>query len=279
MNTRAVFTIMLVFFVGFVGVVFMVQKANAPVIREIQENQLMVLDALAQMERQSGGAEGGVGIGPSARLDARLASLERKVDKILAIFEDVAKRDSAQAQRPPSEDFDKEYEIPLDGSPILGRKDAPITIVEFMDFQCPYCARFHPTLLEVYNAYPDKVKLVMKNFPLSFHKQARPAARAAMAAGEQGKYWEMADMLLLNFRNLSDEAIEGYAEKVGLDMKKFRKDLEERQDEWDAIIAADQELGQKVDVRGTPSFYLNGRKTQARTLEAYKAEIDKILAQ
>ena len=117
----------------------------------------------------------------------------------------------------------------------------------------------------------------MKNFPLNFHPQARPAAKAAFAALEQGKYYEMADMILENARELNDAKYKEFAEKLGLDVAQFEKDLKEKDAAYEAMIQKDMELGDKVDVRGTPTFYLNNKKTMARSVETFKKEIDEIL--
>ena len=117
----------------------------------------------------------------------------------------------------------------------------------------------------------------MKHFPLGFHKQAMPAGKASLAAGEQGKYWEMAEMILQNSRGLTPEKFEGFAKEIGLKVKQFKKDLEEKDAEYTKIIKGDMALGRKIGVRGTPTFFINGRKTRARNLDGYKQEIDKIL--
>lgn len=112
---------------------------------------------------------------------AKLSVIETNQDEMLKFFR----------RGRPKVDFNKVHNLPVGSSPVKGKLDARVTITEFSDFQCPYCGQIQPTLKKVLEAYPDNVKLVYKNFPLSFHKQARNAARAAHAAGEQGKYWEM----------------------------------------------------------------------------------------
>jgi len=103
-----------------------------------------------------------------------------------------------QPQQPPAEDMNKVYTIPEGVSPILGNRNAPVTIVEFSDFQCPFCARFYSAIKDVMAAYPGRVRVMVKNFPLPFHPNARPAAKLAMAANEQGKFQGMMEALLAN---------------------------------------------------------------------------------
>lgn len=205
-------------------------------------------------------------------LQRRVAVLESK-----AAAGGLANAPQREAQRPPEEDYSKPYEIPVAHSYVRGPKDAPVTITEFVDFQCPFCARFHPPILETLNAYPKEVNYVLKNFPLSFHPQAKPASKAAMAAGEQGKYWEMVDLILKDNSRLSEERFLEFAKELDLNMDKFKKDLKDKDAEWDKLIDADMMLGGQVDVRGTPTFYINGRKTMARDAASLKREIDAIL--
>src|SRR5262249_8209085 len=138
------------------------------------------------------------GGGNNDQVMAQLAAIENKLNTLQA-------RPAVPSMpQPPAEDFNKVYTIDIGQSPIDGKKDAPVTIVEFSDFQCPFCARFWPPVKDVLKAYPDKVKLVIKNFPLSFHPNARPAAKLALAANEQGKYYEMVDLLLQNGGDVSE---------------------------------------------------------------------------
>ncbi len=181
-------------------------------------------------------------------------------------------------QQPPAEDMNKVYAIDPGVSSILGKKDAPVTIVEFSDFQCPFCARFYPVVKDVLAAYPDKVRVIIKNFPLPFHPNARPAAKLAMAANEQGKFQGMMESLLANGGDVSDAKIKEYAQNLGLDYNKLMADYKNKDAQWEKQIQDDMQLGGSVDVRGTPTFYLNGRKTNSRDLSSFKAEIDAILA-
>lgn len=131
--------------------------------------------------------------------------------------------------------------------------------------------------MDILKAYPGKVRYIAKHFPLPMHGQARPAAKAAFAAGEQGKYWEMFELLLEHGASLNEEKFREFAVQLGLAAEKFMKDYQEKSAQWEQAISDDMTLGRQVDVRGTPTFYLNGRKTTARDFETWKAEVERIL--
>lgn len=194
---------------------------------------------------------------------AKLTALETKVQNV---------------QAPPSRpqiDYNTVQNLPIDKSVIKGDQAGPVTIVEFSDFQCPYCSRLQPTLKDVMKAYPKGVKLVYKHFPLSFHKQAKNAAKAAESAREQGKFWEMHDLIYENFNKLTDQSYDEFAAKLGLDMAKFKADY--ASNKYDKLIQDDINLGRKVGVTGTPSLFMNGKRMQGRSLDDFKAGIDKLL--
>lgn len=254
----------------FIGVAITVQQSNSPLMRRFVAQQDEILSLQRKLDRQAGAPAANAG---------DLAVLSTKVDTILAILKPIQQMQQAQQaqQAPPSDEYTKVHNIDLTGAPVKGKKDAVVTIVEFMDFQCPYCARFHPAVNEVLAAYPDKVNYVLKNYPLSFHPNARPAAKAALAAGEQGKYYEMAELLLKNNQDLTEEKFKELAKELGLKVDKFAKDLKDKNAEWEKIIEADMKQAAQVDVRGTPTYFINGRKTMARDLAGYKKEIEEIL--
>jgi protein-disulfide isomerase len=168
------------------------------------------------------------------------------------------------------------YRADILGAPIQGAKDALVTIVEYSDFQCPFCARVEPTLDQVLKAYAGKVRLAWHNLPLPFHDMAKPAAVAAMAAHQQGKFWAMHDLLFKNQANLGEEAMEGYAKQIGLNMAKFKAALTDERlaKAVDAEIAA----GGKIGVRGTPAFFINGTfLSGAQPFERFQERIDEEL--
>ncbi len=166
-----------------------------------------------------------------------------------------------------------------------GMPTARVTVEEFSDFQCPACGGFEPGLRRVMNDYKDRVQFVFRNFPLQMHKYAFLAARAAEAAGQQGKFWEMHDMLYDNQKEWSDSMeprvqFDSYATRVGLDVQRFKADME-RQDLAERI-KADLLRGNSLGVKGTPTVYLNGRELvpgQLITEEILRREIEAGLAQ
>jgi len=163
-------------------------------------------------------------------------------------------------------------QLEIGDSPVKGNPEAPVTIVVFSDFQCPYCAKLLPELQQVEKLYPTQVKVVFKHFPLSMHQYARKAAAAAIAAGRQGKFWEMHDQLFASYNRLTDARVEEIASTLQLDLEQFRKDWQDPQNEQ--IIQRDQQLGQQAMVRGTPTVFINGRLLQDRSLGGFRRLIE-----
>jgi protein-disulfide isomerase len=172
-------------------------------------------------------------------------------------------------------DLDK---LSIGDAPTKGPKDAPVTIMAFSDFQCPYCDRGGKNMMEAVEKYDDKVRVVFKHYPLPFHKQAPDAAKAAMAAGEQGKFWEMHDLLFDNQRRLKEDGLyEELAKELGLNVSKFKKDM--KKSEYQATIDQDMKQGQQVGVRGTPAFFINGtRIVGAQPTAKFESEIKEALS-
>ena len=204
--------------------------------------------------------------------DARLRAIEARQDSILAMLKTIESQSEFVALRvgwrPPRDTTPKD--IPLAGSFSTGPANAALTLVEFSDFQCPYCARLAPVLDSVARAFPQDVRLVFKNFPLSFHAQARAAAAAAIAAGNQGKFFEFRERVMPQFRNLNDALYLAVAEELGLDMERFRREMV-LTNEVQARLDADIELGRQVGVEGTPTVFANGRLVQERSFEYFAA--------
>jgi protein-disulfide isomerase len=167
---------------------------------------------------------------------------------------------------------DTKIDFKIDASKVRGSPMAPITLVEFSDFQCPYCAAAHPELERVVREHEGRVKLVFKHYPLPSHTRAPYAARAAEAAARQGKFWEMADQLFANQRALEDADLMRYAEAIGLDMERFRADY--ASEAVAQAVTADRTEGEKAKIEGTPTLYVNGRKLEEpfKALPAYLAE-------
>lgn len=150
--------------------------------------------------------------------------------------------------------------VDVGSSPSKGPKNAKITIFEFSDFQCPYCARSQSTLAQLEERHKGNLRIVFKNLPLDFHQKAKPAARAALAAGKQGKFWEYKSKLMasLNEWNGGDEnaLFKKYAKELGLKVGKFEKDLSNPA--FDKQIENDMAAAAKIGARGTPTFVVNG---------------------
>jgi protein-disulfide isomerase len=169
------------------------------------------------------------------------------------------------------------FQVDVDGQPRRGAVDAPIQIVEFSDFQCPYCKVGAETITQVEARYGDQVSVVFRNFPLPMHREAKPAAEASECANDQGKFWEYHDQLFANPRALTKENLITYAGTVGLDLPKFTECIESGVHA--ASVEDDVHDGEKVAMSGTPGFYVNGRMLGgAQPLEAFAKVIDEELA-
>jgi protein-disulfide isomerase len=162
--------------------------------------------------------------------------------------------------------------------PAYGPADAKVTIVEFSDFQCPYCTQAAAAFTELKAKYGDRVRFVFHQYPLPMHQQAHVAAQAALAAHAQGKFWEFHDKLFANQRALSREDLEKYAEELGLDMKAFKAALDD--ETYKETVDAEIALGQEVFVEGTPTMFINGvRVANATDAAAIGAELEKALGE
>jgi protein-disulfide isomerase len=160
--------------------------------------------------------------------------------------------------------------------PAKGPPNAPITVVEFSDFECPYCVRAEPTVRQVLDTYGEKVRLVFKDFPLPNHARAPKAAEAAHCAGAQGKYWEMHEKLFASGGKLDVADLKAHAREVGVDGAKFDQCLDSG--EKASLVAANKKAGEEVGVTGTPAFFVNGRLISgAQPFEEFKKLIDKEL--
>ncbi|HTP24747.1 MAG TPA: thioredoxin domain-containing protein [Anaeromyxobacteraceae bacterium] len=181
--------------------------------------------------------------------------------------------ESAAAARPA-----EKVAVPLrTDDPIQGKAKAPVTVVIFSDFQCPFCGRAVPAVKAIESAYPNEVRVAFKHFPLPFHPNAMPAALAAEAARAQGgaaKFWAMHDKLFGNQQALSDSTYEQYARELGLNLTRFRQDLADPQ--LRARVEQDTALAQKVGVNGTPTFVVNGERVVGS--DGLRAAVDKQLA-
>ncbi|HEY6880105.1 MAG TPA: thioredoxin domain-containing protein [Polyangiales bacterium] len=160
--------------------------------------------------------------------------------------------------------------------PAFGPADAKVTIVEFSDFQCPFCSRAADAAHKVKEKYGDKVRFVFRQFPLSFHKDAHTAAEASLAANAQGKFWPFHDKLFANQQKLDRASLEGYAKEVGLNVPSFKKALDSK--EFAATVDGELKMGEEVAVQGTPTMFLNGARVADPTnFEKLSADIEEAL--
>ena len=162
-------------------------------------------------------------------------------------------------------------------SPAQGPANAPIELVEFSDFQCPFCYRSFPTVKQVMETYSGKVRFVYRNYPLPNHPNARPAAEAAQCANEQGQFWPYHDRLFANQSKLSDSDLKASAAALGLDAGRFNACLDSHK--YQARVEADTKAGNEAGVNGTPAFFINGRLLSgAQPFDEFKKIIDEELA-
>ena len=166
--------------------------------------------------------------------------------------------------------------LDLSRAPVRGQPQAPITIIEFSDLQCPFCARVTPTLRELMKQYPDQVRWVFKNFPLDFHADSPLAHSAVLAAGRQGKFWEMHDLIFANQHNLKRDNLLAEARSLNLDLVRFTADLDSA--DIKKQLEADKKEGEGLGINGTPSFLINGKPfSGALPLEQFQAAINNAL--
>ncbi len=166
---------------------------------------------------------------------------------------------------------------------VKGTSNAPVTLIEYTDFQCPACGAYYPILQQLSEEMGDRLRVVIRHYPLvQIHKNALPAARAAEAAGRQGKFWEMYDLLFINQAEWSNadnpmmSIFPSYAGRAGMDIERFRTDMADTT--LDDKITQDRGTGNEMKITGTPSFFLNGEKLKNPTsIEEFKSAIERIL--
>lgn len=155
-------------------------------------------------------------------------------------------------------DPDKVKNVPIDGSPTKGPESAPLTIVEFADFQCPHCGQFAPVIDKVVESRKSEVRFAYKFYVLGKFPNSENAARAAIAAGKQGKFWEMHHLIFANQENLSQQGLDSMAKELGLDVGRLHADMQAP--DTAERIAKDRKLGEDLKIEGTPSIFINGRQ-------------------
>jgi protein-disulfide isomerase len=207
------------------------------------------------------------------RGSAQLAGLNDSLKVAAAAAPAAAARPSGPKRPDPK----KVYKIEVGDAPIRGSESAKITIVEWADFQCPFCVRVNPTLEKIAKEYGDKVRFAFKHLPLSMHAKARAAHEASEAAHRQGKFWEMHDMIFASPRDLSPETYLRYANEIGLDIDQYNSDLSSTSVR--KVIDDDLAMAGTLGVSGTPSFFVNGRfLSGAQPYGSFARVIDEELA-
>jgi len=217
-------------------------------------------------------------------LDAEIDAAEEVMSQGVAPADvyDHMMKDALEKRSPPpapgggvAPDPAERYQVKPDGRPSMGPDDALVTIVEFSDYQCPYCSRMAPVAHAIVDNNPD-VRFVFRNQPLGMHKQARPAAIAALAAGKQGKYWEAHDKLFAEQKELADHAsddFEDWAEDLGLDVDQFKTDYADPS--LAKQVDEDVKVARRFAVNGTPGAFVNGKFVNgAVSLDVLQAIVD-----
>ncbi|MDQ3001946.1 MAG: thioredoxin domain-containing protein [Fibrobacterota bacterium] len=203
-------------------------------------------------------------------MENRLNKMEVKQDSILQLLGAMKEKHEFMAMRmgwrPPADTNPKA--IPVGSSFSQGAEKPLLTIVEFSDLQCPYCAQSAPVLDSLARTYPNDVKVIFKHFPLSFHPQAKAAAAASIAAGKQGKFFEFRYKVAPYFKDLKDSLYLAIAKDIGLDVEKFKKEMA-LTPEMSRIIDEDMALGRKIGVEGTPTIFVNGKLSQDRSYDYF----------
>jgi protein-disulfide isomerase len=206
------------------------------------------------------------------RLEAQQKDMVTKLEGLEKSNKEILAKAGSAAPKPNAPDPNKKWDINIGTSFKKGPATAAVTIVEWSDFQCPFCSQAKDLVHQIIDAYPNDVQFVFKNYPLPFHQQAMPAAKAAVAAGKQGKFFEMHDKLFENQKALSPEKFVEFATELGLNVDQFKKDQDSP--EVAAMITGEMKEAGDVGVRGTPSFFINGKQPAGRSFELYKSIID-----
>jgi len=214
-----------------------------------------------------------------------VGSIDRAGESFAALSAELSKTRPAEgkaaaAPPPPRRGPDpaKAYAVNTQGSPSKGGGiNAPVTLVEFSDFQCPFCGRVTGTLDQIERTYGDKVRIVFKHLPLRMHSKAPMAHAASEAASRQGKFWPMHDLIFKNQRDLSEQRYIEYAEQLGMNVDQFKTDMASASVK--ARVDADTREAEKLGVTGTPGFFINGYfLSGAKPFSEFQKVIDAQLA-
>ena len=208
---------------------------------------------------------------------AALHGMQETLTEVAGAMTGANARAAAGRPEPPrAPDPSQRAEIAIDGAATRGPEDAEVTIVEYSDFQCPFCARVQLTLAQIEETYGDRVRRVYKHLPLRIHPEAPGAAAASEAAHRQGRFWEMHARIFASQRDLGDATYRRFAEELGLDLERFEKDRASA--EVKQRVERDELEAQRLGVSGTPAFFINGRfLSGAQPFEAFQRVIDEEL--
>lgn len=267
------------------------RKAATAQHREVMDALVAQREALAELRHALAGLESeqlalharqdemvrevSQGIAPPPA-DSEVESLADRLDGIQASLDDLrAARPAAPTDgvKPGRPDPRLVHRMTIDGASARGPATAKVTVVACSDFQCPFCARAAPTLDQLAEIYGEELRIVFKHNPLPMHPRALTAAKAAEAAGKQGKFWEMYGKLFENIKALSDADVEGYAKELKLDIKQWKVDMASTSVK--DRIDADKKQAKELGATGTPAFFINGKHLSgAQPIEKFKSAID-----
>ncbi|MGE0614193.1 MAG: DsbA family protein [Bacteriovoracia bacterium] len=255
------------------------KKANLPLDEYLKKNvykgkTTVKKDEIIKFVEQRGGDKSRL----NPQIEQRIEEMLRQQKEQDLMLEYLAKL----TKKNPVEVFFKRYKVQVNvdagESPTWGNKTAPVSIIAFSDFQCPYCSKAADTVDQIRKKYRGKVKIAFKHFPLSFHKDAMPAAIASMCVNEQNsdKFWKFHDVTFKNQSALSPADLDKYAKESGADMGKFKACMDSKK--YEGLVKKDMEYGDKLGVRSTPTFFVNGELISgAVPIEEFSQTIDDAL--
>ena len=201
-----------------------------------------------------------------------LKQAQARMEGAISGLQDAVKRNPAPAASPDTDGREAVHRIPTNFSPRKGNEIAAVTVVEFADFQCPFCQSAAGLPDQLLREFPNDVQFVFKHYPLARHAQAFEAAKSAWAAHQQGKFWEMHDLIYRGeIQNLSSDVLRGYAEKIGLDMARYDADL--ASPKAAQTVSIDKALGKRMKVGGTPTYFVNGKRVTERGPGAVRSKV------
>jgi len=211
------------------------------------------------------------------RIKSELHSLRKEIRQLSPARNTGGNRESIPSNRPDM----NVYDVNIGTSPTLGPDNASVTIVEFFDFQCPFCVKEYPKIKQVMAEYPGKIRIVFKHFPLDFHKQAFAVhAVTEFALRQKGTdaFWKLHDMIMADPEKIDTATLRAYAQKLDLDTAELDK-LWADEKSIAELLRADKELAEKCNVRSTPTIFINGRKLAGRSMDDYRSRINETLSQ